>query len=112
MKVELEEGDRQAIILALAKLSLSRPGWHAACLSRIAEQLSGLQMYEQFRAHGPEQAPDGGPMIEAAAAAIANTRGGRRGAPAVANILEILPEKLRTEVIEDAKAAITAAIQV
>lgn len=54
MTIELEEGDRQAILLALAKLSLSRPGWHPACLSRIADQLRGREMYEQFRSHGPD----------------------------------------------------------
>lgn len=54
MTIELEEGDRQAILLALAKLSLSRPGWHPAYLSRIAEQLGGRAMYEQFRSYGPD----------------------------------------------------------
>lgn len=49
-------------------------------------------------------------MIEAAAAAIANARGGRRGAPAFRNILAVLPEKLRDEVLEDAEAALKAAL--
>jgi malic enzyme len=49
-------------------------------------------------------------MIEAASAAIANTRGGRRGAPEICNILEILPEKLKAEVLEDAEVALTAAL--
>jgi hypothetical protein len=51
--------------------------------------------------------------IEAAAAAIANARGGRRGAPAVSNILELLRRiqggKLFDEVMEDARAALEAA---
>lgn len=51
--------------------------------------------------------------IEAAAAAIANARGGRRGAPAVSNILEMLKKisggKLYREVMEDAEAALEAA---
>lgn len=47
--------------------------------------------------------------IEAAAAAIANARGGRRGMPPILNILEMLPEKLRDEVMEDAKDALAAA---
>jgi hypothetical protein len=51
---EIEEGDRQAIILALAKLSHTRPGWHPACLSRIAAQLGGREMYEEFRSLGPD----------------------------------------------------------
>lgn len=51
--------------------------------------------------------------IRAAAAAIANARGARRGAPAVANILDVLDElmggKLYREVMEDAAAALAAA---
>jgi len=47
--------------------------------------------------------------VQAAAAAIANARGGRRGVPEISNILEVLPEKLREEVIEDAEAALAAA---
>ncbi|MFK5597632.1 hypothetical protein ACFZ8E_11565 [Methylobacterium sp. HMF5984] len=49
------------------------------------------------------------PRVAAAAAAIANARGGRRGAPEIANILDILPRKLFDEVVEDAEAAIQAA---
>jgi ribosomal protein L37E len=51
---EIEEGDRQCIVLALAKLSLSRPGWHPACLSRIAKMLGGGEMYDKFRSFGPD----------------------------------------------------------
>lgn len=47
-------------------------------------------------------------QIEAAAAAIANARGGRRGVPPITNVLELLPEKLRREVMEDAEAALAA----
>jgi hypothetical protein len=50
-------------------------------------------------------------QITAAAAAIANERAGRRGAPAVVNVLDILPDKLRTEVTEDARAALRAAAE-
>jgi hypothetical protein len=50
--------------------------------------------------------------IEIAAAAIANVRAGRRGAPAVGNVLEVLrvfkDGKLLNEVMEDARAAIEA----
>lgn len=45
---------------------------------------------------------------EIAAAAIANERGGRRGMPPITNVLEILPAKLREEVMQDAKAALEA----
>ena len=51
-------------------------------------------------------------MIEAAAAAIANARGGRRGAPPIRNVLETLEQlspKLHAEVLEDAEAALKAA---
>jgi hypothetical protein len=50
--------------------------------------------------------------VEAAAAAIANARGGRRGAPAVSNVLDVLKysgSKLYDEVTEDARAALDAA---
>lgn len=49
-------------------------------------------------------------MIEAAAGAIANARGGRRGAPQIRNVLRILPEKLLEEVLEDAEVALTAVL--
>jgi hypothetical protein len=49
-------------------------------------------------------------MIEAAATAIANARGGRQGAPEIRNVLAILPQKLKDEVLEDAEAALTAAL--
>jgi hypothetical protein len=47
-------------------------------------------------------------IIEAAAAAIANARIMRRGSPAWVNVLDKLPEKLRAEVMEDARAALEA----
>ena len=50
------------------------------------------------------------PVIEAAAAAIANARAMRRGSPPIANVLEVLPAKLKAEVMEDAKAALDAAM--
>lgn len=49
---------------------------------------------------------------EIIAAAIANARVMRRGSPAIKNVLEILPEKLRNEVFDDAQnvvAELTAA---
>lgn len=48
-------------------------------------------------------------MIQKAAAAVANARGMRRGVPAITNILDLLPEKLRGEVIEDATEALDQA---
>lgn len=48
-------------------------------------------------------------QIRAAAAAIANTRGARRGAPPIANVLDLLPQKLLHEIVEEAKTAVEAA---
>jgi hypothetical protein len=55
--------------------------------------------------------------IKAGAAAIANARGGRRGAPAVENILDVLRGSARLahlydEVMEDSEAALKAAERV
>jgi hypothetical protein len=47
--------------------------------------------------------------VKVAASAIANARGMRRGVPEIYNILEILSDKLRDEVIEDAEEALAAA---
>ncbi|QGY05561.1 hypothetical protein MMSR116_29440 [Methylobacterium mesophilicum SR1.6/6] len=52
-------------------------------------------------------------MIEAAAAAIANARAGRRGSPPISNVLETLKRlmpQLHDEVLEDAEAALKAAL--
>lgn len=51
---------------------------------------------------------DNDKIITAGAAAIANTRGGRRGMPPITNILDVLPAKLRDEVTEDMKAVVEA----
>ena len=48
MKVDIEEGDRQMLLLAIAELALSRPGWDWT-LGRIAELLEGRQMFEKFK---------------------------------------------------------------
>jgi hypothetical protein len=46
--------------------------------------------------------------VRLAAAAIANARAGRRGAPPISNVLDILPDKLLREVSEDAEAVLAA----
>lgn len=55
-------------------------------------------------------------QIAAAAAAIANARSARRGAPVVSNVLELLQKlpggKIYDELMEDAAAALEAAEQV
>ncbi len=55
--VTVSEEQRQALLLALAKLTLERPGWDDF-LAGIAERLQGRAMFEQFkeihrRATGP-----------------------------------------------------------
>lgn len=54
--------------------------------------------------------------VLAAAAAIANVRAGRRGGPPLANVLDVLrgfkDGKLYREVVEDARAALRAAMEV
>lgn len=50
----LESEEMDLIVLALAKLSLSRPGWHPACLLPLAQKFNRLSMYEEFRKHGPD----------------------------------------------------------
>lgn len=44
----LEEGQRQATLLALAELALSRPGWDHM-LREIAQELDGADMFEGFK---------------------------------------------------------------
>ena len=53
MKVEIDEGQRQMMLLALAKLSLERPGWDMA-LNKIALKMDNdesgrARMYDAFR---------------------------------------------------------------
>jgi hypothetical protein len=50
------------------------------------------------------------PSVRSAAAAIANNRGGRRGMPPIDNVLDLLPAKLFCEVVEEAEAALDAAM--
>lgn len=46
--VTIEEGDRQAILLAIAELALSRPGWDYM-LAKIADSLDGRHMFDEFK---------------------------------------------------------------
>ena len=49
MVVEIDESQRQLIMLALARLSLDRPGWHFA-LGEVAKQFpGGPELYDEFR---------------------------------------------------------------
>jgi len=48
MNFDIEESDRQMILLALAILALQRPGWLYAT-GLVAEKFSGKEMFDQFR---------------------------------------------------------------
>lgn len=54
MTCEIEESERQMILLALAILSLRRPGWHYAA-GGAAEKLNGREMFEKFRSYNPQE---------------------------------------------------------
>jgi hypothetical protein len=52
--LELEEGERQALLMALAHLAVERPGWDDM-LNRIAVRIDNVKdgraaMYDEFRA--------------------------------------------------------------
>lgn len=63
--LELEEGERQAVLLALAHLSVDRPGWDDM-LNRLAVRIDNIRegravMYDEFRElarWGKENEPD------------------------------------------------------
>lgn len=46
--MSLDEGQRQMMLLAIAELSLSRPGWDDA-LGEIADVLRGRAMFDEFK---------------------------------------------------------------
>lgn len=49
MTFEIEEEDRQMILLAIAELAADRPGWEET-LRRLAGELRGGEMFDKFRA--------------------------------------------------------------
>lgn len=48
MKFEIEEGQRQMILLAIAELALSRPGWDWT-LGETAKVFGGEEMFAEFK---------------------------------------------------------------
>lgn len=48
MIVDIDEGDRQFLLLSLALCTLLRPGFHYAA-GEIAAKLEGRAMFEDFR---------------------------------------------------------------
>jgi hypothetical protein len=51
MTVEIDEAQRQLVILALAILSLDRPGFEFACLEAANEfgRIDAQEMFKEFR---------------------------------------------------------------
>lgn len=54
MEFDVSEEQRQTMILALAHLSLKRPGWDNM-LKEIAIILGGPDMFEEFRVYGASE---------------------------------------------------------
>ncbi len=46
--MQIDEGERQMILLAISELALSRPGWNWA-LGELADKLYGRDMFEEFK---------------------------------------------------------------
>jgi hypothetical protein len=66
LKVEFAEGDRQMVLLAIAELALSRPGFDYA-LAEIAMQLQGEEMFAEFkRLNADRVKTERAPMMEIA----------------------------------------------
>jgi hypothetical protein len=48
INMTLEESDRQVILLAIAELDLSRPGWNHY-LGEVADKFEGREMFDGFK---------------------------------------------------------------
>jgi hypothetical protein len=48
VETKIEDSERQVILLGLAELALSRPGWTER-LEDIAERFDGLELFDQFK---------------------------------------------------------------
>lgn len=57
----IREEDRQALVLALAKLSLTRPGWKPMLRGLAAGTFRAGGMFDEFASHGPDT-PTGTPL--------------------------------------------------
>lgn len=57
----IREVDRQAIVLALAKLSLTRHGWRPMLRGLAAGTFRAGVMFDEFASHGPDT-PTGTPL--------------------------------------------------
>lgn len=56
--VEVEEGERQMILLALAQLAVRRPGWDET-LTETAKKFGGFEMFLEFKQTSGECTPRG-----------------------------------------------------
>lgn len=57
------EEQRQMMLLSIAKLALSRPGWDFA-LGELADLMAGREMYEAFKSHGADPPPPEPSVLE------------------------------------------------
>ena len=85
MMFELEEPERQLILLGLAQLALDRPGWNWT-LGELSEKLSGREMFENLKLWNADRFPlvridgtdrateDLGDRLEVAAAPVRGER--------------------------------------
>ena len=48
IKVIVDEGERQMLMLAIAKLGLENPGWDMM-LETLSDKFQGKEMYEKFK---------------------------------------------------------------
>ena len=48
MNTEIDESDRQVILLAIAHLAVQRPGWNTY-LKTVALKFKGEEMFEEFK---------------------------------------------------------------
>ena len=47
MTLEIDESERQLLLLALALTAIQRPGWKYCC-GETAKKFSGLEMFDEF----------------------------------------------------------------
>lgn len=79
-----------------------RRNFRAARNERRSNCYGGERIGDEAMKHFTEQ------DVTLAAAAIANARGNRRGAPDISNVLELIGPRLREEVMDDARAVLNA----
>lgn len=54
MTIEIDESERQILLLAIANLELARPGWLLPC-RELADRLKGREMYDRFKEWNNDQ---------------------------------------------------------